>query len=241
MLVAWLLAVAIGPGSTTPQTLSLVVATALVAMSGWLDDHRPLPVAPRLIAQIAAVAVLAFGLGGGSWASVLLAAFASLWFVNLFNFMDGTDLLAAAEAVFCALGLTYFSFAANLPDIAWLSAALAVAMAGFVPWNWPPARLFLGDVGSGVGGTVLAGAAWWCWREGAIAPATVLILAGTFFVDATATLAARAVAGGTNYHAPSEPRLSTRGPTLGARPGGAGILSRQYHLAVARGASLPAL
>src|SRR5690606_10848480 len=126
----------------------------LVAAIGWWDDHRPLPAWPRLLAHALAAACLAWALhrqGAGPLA--VAAAFALvLVMINAWNFMDGINGLAASQALLCALG-----YAVVLGD-GWRLLALTVAAAclGFLPFNFPRARVFLGDVGSGALGYLVA-------------------------------------------------------------------------------------
>ncbi|CAD5109724.1 Phospho-N-acetylmuramoyl-pentapeptide-transferase [Pseudomonas carbonaria] len=124
-----------------------------------------------------------------------LALLFLVWLLNLYNFMDGLDGIAAIEAISVCLGGALLYWISG----AWVHAAvpllLASAVAGFLFWNWPPARIFMGDAGSGFLGMVLGGlllqAAWispelfWSW----------LILLGVFVVDATWTLLHRMLRG----------------------------------------------
>jgi UDP-N-acetylmuramyl pentapeptide phosphotransferase/UDP-N-acetylglucosamine-1-phosphate transferase len=114
-----------------------------------------------------------------------------MWWINLFNFMDGIDGLAAGEAAAIGLGLLLF---AGLgvgvdPQLAWLAAAIFGAAIGFLVWNWPPARIFLGDVGSTtlgyLTGFLLLGVAFGGHCR------VALILPLYFVADATITLGRR--------------------------------------------------
>jgi len=125
-----------------------------------------------------------------------------VWLINLFNFMDGIDGIAAIEAV-CVLSgcvlLLWFQ-GAPLQTLAW-PMLLAVTVVGFLLWNWPPASIFMGDVGSGFLGYVLG-----CFLvdtavAGLIPVWSWLILLGVFVVDATVTLVRRALSGARWYEA----------------------------------------
>jgi Fuc2NAc and GlcNAc transferase len=207
LLLAWLaLAVA---GLAPPETLlACCLAFALAALS-WLNDVTHLPPALRLAVHllIATVGLLTLPDRGQVFQGLLprdldQAATVLLWtwFMNLFNFMDGIDGIAASEATFIAWAGAFLA----RPVYGGASAAaivLGAACLGFLRWNWAPARIFMGDVGSGYLGYVIAVLAvslahqtpptLWVW----------LILGGVFFVDATVTLLQRLVRGRRVYQA----------------------------------------
>ncbi|CAO3421335.1 MraY family glycosyltransferase [Azospirillum argentinense] len=185
----------------------LVGAVALMAVS-WMDDRRGLGPAPRFLAQIAAVVAGLSALPSGAlpgdglvfqgllpfWADRLVAAVGWLWFVNLFNFMDGIDGLAGGEAASIGAGLALVAALAGLdPALALYGLAAAGAALGFLMWNWHPAKLFMGDVGSvplgfTLGWLLLALAASGLWVAALLIPAY-------FLADATFTLLRRLVEG----------------------------------------------
>jgi UDP-N-acetylmuramyl pentapeptide phosphotransferase/UDP-N-acetylglucosamine-1-phosphate transferase len=133
--------------------LATLVGATCVAVVGWTDDRRSLPVRTRLGAHgLAALAVGSLAIGSGQSASIAIAVF--LWWtfwtvssINLVNFMDGINGLVALQvAVFaCSLAL----YPASGDTAAYYAAVVAGACVGFLPWNFPHARIFLGDVGSG--------------------------------------------------------------------------------------------
>jgi Fuc2NAc and GlcNAc transferase len=183
---------------------ALVGGGLLVAAVGFADDRRALPPGVRFAAQTLA-ALWALGWLGGlsqlqvgphvahlGWSGSVLALLGILWSVNLFNFMDGIDGLGASEAVFVAAGGAILATLAPAdPEIAAVAWTLAWACAGFLCWNWPPARIFLGDVGSGYLGYVIAVLALADVQSRPTAVWVWLILGGVFFVDATLTLSRR--------------------------------------------------
>ncbi|MDQ3040308.1 MAG: lipopolysaccharide biosynthesis protein, partial [Pseudomonadota bacterium] len=126
-----------------------LVATGLALVSGigWLDDHRSLPALPRLGVHAIAALLLATAMHEGGAGLLLCAAsfLLALGLVNAWNFMDGINGLATSQALLCAMAF------ALLPGFAgpMLGIALAGACLGFLPFNFPRGRLFLGDVGSG--------------------------------------------------------------------------------------------
>jgi Fuc2NAc and GlcNAc transferase len=178
----------------------------VVAGVGFLDDRRPLPAFIRLAAQ-AAVAAWAVAWFGGlpalrvgahvvsfGWLGYVFATLGMIWAVNLFNFMDGIDGIAASEAIFVALAGAAVTLArGGSTGVALAAVVFAAACGGFLPWNWPPARIFLGDVGSGYLGYVIVVLAVAATRDDPAALWVWLILGGAFFTDATVTLVRRAL------------------------------------------------
>jgi UDP-N-acetylmuramyl pentapeptide phosphotransferase/UDP-N-acetylglucosamine-1-phosphate transferase len=206
LLPAWA-AVALlgGDPSVAGQLWPVLAAGLLLAIVSWIDDLRGLSPAWRLPVHVLAVAVGVFAAGDDpvfqgllpDWLDALAAGLLWLWFMNLFNFMDGIDGIAGVEAASIGIGLALVALigglgAAALP-IAGFGLTLASAAAGFLLWNRPPARLFLGDVGSIPLGFLMG----WLLLEAARAGAwaAALILPAYFLVDATWTLAARLARG----------------------------------------------
>lgn len=183
-------------GGASPFWVPLVGALALAAIS-WLDDLRGgLPALPRLLVMAAAVGVGIQTLpGDGVVFQGLLpvvvdhavAAMVWLWFVNLFNFMDGIDGISGTEGTSLGLGVFLLaSLGAAAPGLGPLGLALAGVSAGFLLWNWHPAKIFLGDVGSVplgylAGWLLLALAADGAWQA-------ALLLPAYYLADATLTL-----------------------------------------------------
>ena len=173
---------------------------ALVAGIGWIDDHRPLSPGLRLLVHALAAGLLAWGvlaLGGGS-ADAVLAFIAAMALVNAWNFIDGIDGLAVSQAMLAALG---YGLLAGNGMVAVLGIALAAACAGFLPFNFPipsggKASIFLGDVGSGALGYLLAVLVALLLVDGSWqqAPLWLLPLVACG-VDATLTLARRVLRG----------------------------------------------
>ena len=191
--------------------LILGAGAALAAFS-WLDDLRTLSVGPRLAVQAGAIAAGLFSLSPdalvfqGTLPLVLdrlLAGLLWLWFVNLYNFMDGIDGITGVETATIAGGMVVLGAAiGTTPILAGFALIALAAGAAFLPWNWHPARIFLGDVGSVplgflVGWLLLALAASGQW------PAA-LILPAYYLGDATLTLARRAARGDAVWRAHRE-------------------------------------
>lgn len=196
------------------KRVSFDVAMALlggglaVAFIGYLDDRYQLSARVRFTVHVAAAVWALYWLGGlpplqfgarvitFGWEGYLLGILGIVWSLNLFNFMDGIDGIAASQAVFMAcLGAMVATSAelfGGVPAAAWV---LAAGSLGFLAWNWPPAKIFMGDAGSGYLGYSLAVLALGCARENASALLIWLILGAVFFVDATVTLARRLLRG----------------------------------------------
>jgi UDP-N-acetylmuramyl pentapeptide phosphotransferase/UDP-N-acetylglucosamine-1-phosphate transferase len=166
----------------------------------WLDDRRRLSAGVRLGAQATAVALCLAVLPPEArvleWLPLFiercLLAIAWIWFINLFNFMDGIDGLAGSETIAVAGGFAAMAAcAAAAPDPYWRLALVTAASAiGYLAWNWHPARVFMGDAGSIPLGFVLG----WLMLNLALGGqwAAGLILPLVFLADATCTLMGRA-------------------------------------------------
>jgi Fuc2NAc and GlcNAc transferase len=194
--------------------IALLGGGLLVALIGLLDDRFQLSARLRLSVHfVAALWVLGWLHGLPpvlvadhlifiGWAGYALGALGIVWLLNLFNFMDGIDGVAASEAIFVvAAGVLLIWF--DSADIGVLAAALAFVAAclGFLWWNWPPAKIFMGDAGSGFLGFTIAVFALVDAREHSAALLVWLILGGVFFVDATVTLLRRLLRGERFYEA----------------------------------------
>ena len=196
---------------TGSSALAVALGCGLVvAAIGFVDDHRPVPALTRLIGHTLSAIVAVFGLslerldrfdaGTGSaalWiAGAAVAIIFVVWLINLTNFMDGIDGIAGVHTIaVCATGAALSQLLAPGTGLWFEPAVLGAASIGFLIWNWPPARVFMGDVGSGFVGfmvaiftlraALVAPVLGWCW----------LILSGVFIVDATLTLARRTARG----------------------------------------------
>jgi Fuc2NAc and GlcNAc transferase len=190
----------------TPSRVFLALAGGgtLVAAAGWWDDRWGLPRTARLAAHATAAVWALVWLGGmpsltvgeeavrlGAGGSIL-AALAIIWSVNLYNFMDGIDGLAAGEALLAGLAAALL-LGLRDSSLAFLPLLLSAAAGGFLLWNRSPARLFMGDVGSGFLGFVFAGLAVASENTGRLPALVWVVLLGAFFADATITLVRRVV------------------------------------------------
>ena len=182
--------------------VAVFCATLFIAALGFADDVRSIPVLPRLLLQGAAVAVVILAAPENLrivpacplWLERSLLLLAGLWFVNLVNFMDGLDLMTAAEIVPITGAVVLLGWLGELPASTILvAAALFGAMLGFAPFNRPVARIFLGDVGSLPIGLLVG----WCllqlaWHQQF---AAALLLPLYYLADATITLLRRMARG----------------------------------------------
>lgn len=215
LALPWMAAAGVASWRLVWALLGAGVGSALL---GFLDDHRHVAARWRLLGHFAAAAWALFWLGGLPpvtvfghahdlvWVGHALAVVYLVWMLNLYNFMDGIDGIAGVEAIcVCLSAAALFAFSGpgggDQAAGVWLPLLLACAVAGFLFWNLPPARIFMGDAGSGFLGLTLgilslqAGWAapqlWWSW----------LILLGVFVVDATFTLLCRLLHGDKVYEA----------------------------------------
>ncbi|MBK6597907.1 MAG: glycosyltransferase family 4 protein [Proteobacteria bacterium] len=186
-----------------------------IATVGLIDDVRGASVTTRLAVHLVAACVTA------AWAlfvneSVyqqqtvvvqlvlfLAATIGIVGFLNVFNFMDGIDGLAAAEALFVGAAAAFLMQASGkeVSDAYWLAVSIAAAAAGFMMLNWAPARIFMGDIGSGFLGFSLAFVATLSVFQGQLPIYVWLILTAAFTVDASLTLLMRAFRGERVYEA----------------------------------------
>jgi Fuc2NAc and GlcNAc transferase len=188
-----------------PLTVVLAFGGLSVAAIGFLDDVSSVRIPFRMIVHLSAAGLAVWCLGSTS--TIRIGAFvihlgifgpviyvlSIIWILNLFNFMDGIDGIAASEAAFILLG------AAGIGLIVAHSSATEVAPSliagagclGFLRWNWPPAAIFMGDIGSGYLGYAIAVIAINSSQTSSVNIYAWLILGGVFFVDATLTFGRR--------------------------------------------------
>ncbi|MDZ3990447.1 glycosyltransferase family 4 protein [Pseudomonas sp. Teo4] len=216
IVVVFLLAIPFLSGFDLLQSdaaFALVGAGLGIALLGFLDDHGHVAARWRLLGHFLSAAWVLYWLGGlpavmvfghavdVGWWGHAFALFYLVWLLNLYNFMDGIDGLASIEAISVCLGGALLYSLLNQQALAVLPISLACAVLGFLIWNFPPAKIFMGDAGSGFLGITLGvfslQAAW-------ISPSLFygwLILLGVFIVDATATLLRRLLRGEKVYEA----------------------------------------
>lgn len=193
-------------GAPAPA-LWLLILSLLVAAVGFVDDRRPLPALLRLPLQlvlVAAAILLAVPLDelgrqiGLPVPALVLAALAlvgAVYWINIFNFMDGIDGIAASQAIFMLLGALLLLALRDPPAIGGGAAAILLgltgATVGFLVLNWPPAKIFMGDAGSTYLGFTLAVMALVSIATGLVSLPQWLILGALFLADSTVTLVRR--------------------------------------------------
>ncbi|MGH8033548.1 MAG: MraY family glycosyltransferase [Luteimonas sp.] len=190
VLLAVLAGVAIADPFARPLWLAAFVGLLLVAGVGWIDDHRALSPWLRLSVHAIAAVMLAVAVYAQQQ-SVIAAAIAfvlAIVLVNVWNFMDGIDGLAATQATVAAAG---YALIAGSESARWLAIALAAACCGFLPFNAPRARIFLGDVGSGALGYLLAVIAVAVGSMNDLGSVLLLLPLSAFILDAALTLISR--------------------------------------------------
>lgn len=187
-----------------------VGTSAVAATVGLLDDRFDLSSRLRLVLHCALVIVLLFTVGplpafgtpiGMMPTAVLyaLVGFFGVWWINLFNFMDGIDGMAGSQAVFMAMGMLLIglSFGQEIDPLempTW-TLILSAAIVGFLLINWQPAKIFMGDVGSNYLAVWLLAIGMYMVQIGSLSYAASAILSAVFVADATVTIVRRALSG----------------------------------------------
>jgi UDP-N-acetylmuramyl pentapeptide phosphotransferase/UDP-N-acetylglucosamine-1-phosphate transferase len=164
-----------------------------ISIIGFIDDIKGLRPGIRSIVQMFCAILALYFLGGlqnldlgfvtikYTWLLTVLAVFGIIWSINLFNFLDGIDGYIGTEIVF--IGLSFFLLTMDLSSV-----MLAMSVLGFLIWNWPKAKIFMGDVGSTLLGFIVAIMIIYYQNEMQVSIIEALILTSVFWFDATVTL-----------------------------------------------------
>jgi len=191
---------------------ALVGSGVLIAIVGFWDDLGHVAAKWRLLFHFIAAFWVLFILGSVAEFELLgvninvgiigtiSAAFLLVWLLNLFNFMDGIDGIAASEAIFVSCGSAFFFWLSGLENLSFIALILASSTMGFLVLNWPPAKIFMGDVGSGFLGITLGVIVYAAVLEG-VSIFIWIVLLGVFFVDSGITLIRRVLNGERWYEA----------------------------------------
>ena len=185
---------------------AIIVPGSLVAVIGYLDDMGRMTAARlRLIGHFVAAVIALFILNGLppmplfsatldiGFVGNIIAVLFLVWMLNLFNFMDGIDSITGVEALTSCVTLTIFLINKSETELWQVPALLCAAVIGFLYFNWPPARIFLGDIGSGFIGFTIGTISLVIARSQPLITWAVIILLGVFIVDATVTLIRRLI------------------------------------------------
>lgn len=185
---------------------TIAIPGLLVALIGYLDDHGKVIAARwRLVAHFTAAVVAVYLLGGlpimpifgatlnlGQVGNVFAVVYL-VWMLNLFNFMDGIDSITGIETLTTCLTLAIFIFIKTESELWRVPVLLSAAVAGFLYFNLPPAKIFLGDVGSGFIGFTIGTISLVIAKTEPLHTWALIILLGVFIVDATVTLIRRLI------------------------------------------------
>jgi Fuc2NAc and GlcNAc transferase len=204
VVAAWLFAAVYGLVDRQ-EVVVMASGGLLVAAIGLADDRSDVPAKWRLVVHLIAAAFLVAATGALSsisvagidvdpgWLGPILAVLYIVWLLNLYNFMDGIDGIAGVEAVTVALPASLLLWLTGDTGLAAVTAALGAASLGFLVWNWPPAKIFMGDVGSSYLGYTFGALAVLSHETAGLDIYAWSILLGVFIVDATVTLLRRVV------------------------------------------------
>lgn len=183
------------PATLWPGWFTWLLAPAsLLCLVGFVDDRHPLSARLRLVVQAIAACVLLWGvhesLVNAAWVFVpgLLAL---VWTMNAYNFMDGSNGMAGMQGLFSGAVLSLCLVLGGAPELGLAAAAIAGVCAGFVPWNAPRARIFMGDAGSVPLGFLFAALALVAYARGVLLLPVALLLLIAFHMDAGLTLLTR--------------------------------------------------
>jgi Fuc2NAc and GlcNAc transferase len=204
-----LIVLALGIAGVMPirAVAGLAGGGTMIAVTGWMDDRKEkgLSAATRIILHLIAAVWAVLWLGpvpaivSGSavwmWVTQAVGVVAITWMINLYNFMDGTDGIAGVEAVTAAIVSGLLCMTAGLAAIGNVYWLLAALVAGFLVWNWHPAKIFMGDAGSGFLGFTFGALTLWASAENARLLWPCMILLSVFVADATSTVLRRMVQG----------------------------------------------
>jgi len=168
-----------------------------LAVVGFLDDRFSLSAFVRLLVQLAASLYLLACVQFAGWTGEvwqwMAAVFLLVWMTNLFNFMDGSNGMAAMQTIFAGSVLTVLFLLADDWPAALLAASLVASGLGFLPWNLGQAKVFMGDVGSISLGFMIAGLLFYGFISQGFSLAVAGLIMLVFLCDSSLTLLARVI------------------------------------------------
>lgn len=188
--------------------LWLFSPAVIVGLAGFWEDHKGLSAMARFFIQCLCAVASLFMLNEGGYllqpwlpdfiplpAAFAITAFIMVWMVNLYNFMDGSDGMAAQQGIFIFTMGGLFLFQADAYELATVSWGLVALLGGFLIWNWPVAQVFMGDCGSYFLGFLVSLFALIGYKYFQVPLTAWIILTSLFWFDATLTLIRRMLAG----------------------------------------------
>lgn len=178
---------------------AVVPSFMLLSLLGWFDDRRPLSVLLRLTVQLLVSLVLIGSLkdwnGIHGFSQVVMGAVALTGVMNMYNFMDGSHGMAGLEGLFIAGVIAIAALSAEQLPLAYVALAVAACCIGFLPWNIPRPRVFMGDAGSVPLGLVLAWLLVLAMEQATLSLPMVILVFSVFLIDSGLTLSARVIRG----------------------------------------------
>lgn len=196
--------------------LALIGGGITIATTGYCDDIYSVSAKWRILLHSLAAAWALYWMGSFSFLTLAsphilldivnytLTAIGIVWYINFYNFMDGIDGLAGSEGMFVAMGSSIALWWTGAPYLALVMSLLAASIAGFTIWNWPPAKIFLGDVGSGYLGYIFAVLGLYTANNNILPITFWWVMLAIFICDATFTLLYRMYQGKKWYSAHRE-------------------------------------
>lgn len=179
----------------SPMLWPFLLGTLVLAAISLLDDYKNLPVHWRLLAHVVVAVACVLMFPSISGVSLLLASLAIVWMTNLYNFMDGADGLAGGMAVIGFGALAVAAWGSGTNDVAMFCAAIAAAALAFLRFNFPPAKIFMGDAGSIPLGFLAASIGVYGTSQNYWPPLFPVMIFSPFILDASVTLLKRALRG----------------------------------------------
>jgi Fuc2NAc and GlcNAc transferase len=178
---------------------NMLPGVVLLAIVGWCDDKLSVSSIIRLLVQLA-VSLWLLGFGWSEFSSkdmglLAVTAAAMVWMMNLYNFMDGSNGMAGFQGVFAGMTMAVFFQIGGQHAMALVALVVAAACAGFLPLNFPQARVFMGDVASVPLGFIFASLTVFGVMTGSLSLPVAILIMSVFIVDATLTLLSRVFRG----------------------------------------------
>jgi len=185
--------------------MSMIIGISIIAVTGLIDDYKNLPILARAIAYVIGAVLSIYFIGGLNYLSInnynfhlshfgyLLSVLFLVWLTNLYNFMDGTDGFAAIQTICVGLFCGLILYLSDNISLAIILFCLVSSTIGFLYWNWAPAKIFMGDVGSCTLGFLFGLLSIYTEKNGIISISVWLILLAPFIGDATYTLLKRII------------------------------------------------